>query len=118
MFKVFRISFLLLILFIVSVSTWLSQSRSTDWNNSLWVKVYPINADGSDDASKYIQQLTLDDFQCIVNDFPAPFWPRMAMNWPCAANRLRSRTNVRPGTLTDSCWQESPICVACAMPRG
>jgi hypothetical protein len=65
MFKVFRISFLLLILFIVSVSTWLTQSRSTDWNNSLWVKVYPINADGSDDASKYIQQLTLEDFQSI-----------------------------------------------------
>lgn len=65
MFKVFRISFLLLILFIVSVSTWLTQSRSTDWNNSLWVKVYPINADGSDDASKYIQQLTLEDFRSI-----------------------------------------------------
>ncbi len=65
MFKAFRITVLLLILFIVSVSTWLTQSRSTDWNNSLWVKVYPINADGSDESSRYIQQLKVDDFQSI-----------------------------------------------------
>ena len=47
MFKAVRISILLLILFFVSVSTWLTQSRSTDWNDSLWVKIYPINGDGS-----------------------------------------------------------------------
>ena len=65
MFKVVRISFLLFVLFVVSVSTWLTQSRSTDWNNSLWVKVYPINGDGSAESDKYIQQLTLDDFRSI-----------------------------------------------------
>lgn len=65
MFKAIRISLLLLILFFVAVSTWLTQARSTDWNNSLWVKVYPINADGSDESRNYINSLTADNFRSI-----------------------------------------------------
>ena len=56
---------MLLILLFVSVNTWLTQSRSTDWNNSLYVKIYPINADGSDAAAKYIESLKLRDFENI-----------------------------------------------------
>ena len=65
MFKAIRISLLLLILFFVAVSTWLTQARSTDWNNSLWVKVYPINADGSNESEKYIDSLTVESFNGI-----------------------------------------------------
>ena len=65
MFKAIRISILLFILFFVGVSTWLTQARSTDWGNSLWVKVYPINADGSDASSEYIAGLDTDDFTDI-----------------------------------------------------
>jgi hypothetical protein len=65
MFKAVRIAVLLFILFFVAVSTWLTQARSTDWNNSLWVKVYPINADSSEAASKYIAELKVDDFEGI-----------------------------------------------------
>lgn len=65
MFKAIRIAILLLILFFVAVSTWLNQSRSTDWNNSLWVKIYPINADGSDISRRYIESLTVDGFRSI-----------------------------------------------------
>jgi len=65
MFKAIRIVVLLLILFFVSVSTWLTQARSTDWNNSLWVKIYPINADGSAESRNYIASLEVDDFAAI-----------------------------------------------------
>ena len=65
MFKVVRISILLFVLFFVSVSTWLTQARSTDWNNSLWVKIYPINGDGSEQSAKYIEGLELADFEGI-----------------------------------------------------
>jgi hypothetical protein len=65
MFKAFRISILLFILFFVAVSTWLTQARSTDWNNSLWVKIYPINADGSDEAARFIDNLQVSDFEGI-----------------------------------------------------
>jgi len=65
MFKAVRITVLLFILLIVGVNTWLAQARSTDWNNSLWVKVYPINADGSDLVQDYINGLGTDDFASI-----------------------------------------------------
>jgi len=65
MFKAIRIFLLLLILLFVSVNTWLSQSRSTDWNNSLYVKVYPINGDGSNISDSYIANLELRHFAGI-----------------------------------------------------
>jgi len=65
MFKAVRISILTFVLFFVAVSTWLTQARSTDWNNSLWVKVYPINADSSAASSKYIKSLKVEDFAGI-----------------------------------------------------
>ncbi len=65
MLKAIRISILLLVLLFVAVSQLLTQARSTDWNNSLWVKIYPINADGSDAAANYIAGLDSDDFEGI-----------------------------------------------------
>ncbi|MDH3547379.1 MAG: hypothetical protein OEN22_09780 [Gammaproteobacteria bacterium] len=65
MFKAVRISVLLFVLIFVVVNTWLSQARSTDWNNSLWIKVYPINADGSDTSFRYIESLSTEDFHSI-----------------------------------------------------
>ena len=67
MFKAIRITILLFILFFVSVGTWLTQLRSTDWNNSLWIKLYPINADGSEVVDKYIDRLKVRDFEGIEN---------------------------------------------------
>ena len=65
MFKAVRISILLFILIFVGLSSFLTQARSTDWNNSLWIKVYPINADGSGEASQYITSLKATDFEGI-----------------------------------------------------
>ena len=65
MFKAIRISILLFILLFVALNSWLSQARSTDWNNSLWIKIYPVNADGSDVSAKYIAALNTDVFEQI-----------------------------------------------------
>ena len=65
MFKAIRIAVLLLVLLFVSLSTYLTQARSTDWNNSLYVKVYPINADGSAASSRYIANLNEQTFAGI-----------------------------------------------------
>ncbi|NQV85570.1 MAG: hypothetical protein HQ492_00635 [Woeseiaceae bacterium] len=67
MFKAVRISILLFILLFVGLSAFLTQARSTDWNNSLWIKIYPINADGSAQVSKYIAELASADFEDIEN---------------------------------------------------
>ncbi|MDH3746580.1 MAG: hypothetical protein OER97_00125 [Gammaproteobacteria bacterium] len=65
MFKAIRIGVLLLILFFVATNAWLTKARSTDWDNSLWVKIYPINVDGSDATSRYIERLELRNFEEI-----------------------------------------------------
>lgn len=65
MFKAVRITVLLFILLLVAVNTWLAQARSTDWNNSLWVKIYPINGDGSQASDNYIKTLEPGDFDAI-----------------------------------------------------
>ncbi|NOX70393.1 MAG: hypothetical protein GXP15_14480 [Gammaproteobacteria bacterium] len=65
MFKAIRIGILLFILFFVAVSTLLTQARSTDWDSSLWVKIYPINADGSEVSRGYIDKLEVKDFSGI-----------------------------------------------------
>ena len=64
-FKAIRLAILLFILAFVAIGTWLAQARSTDWNNSLWVKVYPINADGSEVVDRYIANLEVEDFAGI-----------------------------------------------------
>lgn len=76
MFKTVRIALLLFVLFFVAVSTWLTQVRSTDWQDSLWVRLYPINADGSAEAARHIGELELSDFDGIET-----FLEREAGRW-------------------------------------
>jgi hypothetical protein len=65
MFRQVRILVLLLILFVVAMDAWLTRAYSTDWQQSLHVGVYPINADGSDLVDAYIARLDEDDFDGI-----------------------------------------------------
>lgn len=65
MFKAIRITILLLILIVVALNSWLTMARTTDWSESLWVTVYPINADGSSVSRGYQEQLTDSSFQEI-----------------------------------------------------
>ncbi len=69
MLKAVRIGFLLLVLLVVAVNAWLLKARSTDWDNSLWVKIYPINADGHEDTARYIERLSLRTFEVIDTFF-------------------------------------------------
>jgi hypothetical protein len=56
-FRKLRILILLLVLFFVGLQTWLTQLRSTDWQQPLWVVVYPINGDGSSVTAQYINNM-------------------------------------------------------------
>ena len=64
-FKKIRITVLLAILIIVAVDTGLTRLRVASWDHPLRVVVYPINADGSDAAAKYIANLTVSQFDDI-----------------------------------------------------
>ncbi|MDJ0801487.1 MAG: hypothetical protein QNI97_01355 [Desulfobacterales bacterium] len=70
-FKSIRIFVLLLILLVVGLNTFLSGFHATSWDQTLWVGVYPINADGSEAVDQYIARLDEDTFLPIADYFSA-----------------------------------------------
>lgn len=66
-FRTLRITVLLILLFAVAGDAWLTQLRSTDWDEALWVSVYPINADGSAATADYIASLDSDTFAPVAD---------------------------------------------------
>ncbi len=60
-----RIAILLFILFLISMDALLTRLRTTDWDQSLIVVVYPINGDNSSDSAKFIDYITEDTFAPI-----------------------------------------------------
>jgi hypothetical protein len=68
-FRQLRILILLLILFAVAMSTWLTQLRTTDWDRPLTVAIYPINGDGSRQTQDYVAGLSVQDFADIEDFF-------------------------------------------------
>ncbi len=69
MFKRIRIAILLYILAFTALGNFLAAARSTDWDETLWVDVYPINADGSPHTQAYIENLGTTDFERIEKYF-------------------------------------------------
>ena len=56
---------LLYVLAFAAVGNWLASVRTTDWDEPLWVDVYPVNADGSARTQAYIDGLSSRDFDQI-----------------------------------------------------
>lgn len=54
-----------MILLGVALGSWLTSKRSTNWEQRLWIAIYPINADNSHSTQQYIDQLEIQDFQSI-----------------------------------------------------
>jgi hypothetical protein len=54
-----------MVLISVALGSWLTSKRSTNWEQPLWIAIYPINADNSAVTQQYISQLTLQDFTSI-----------------------------------------------------
>jgi hypothetical protein len=67
--KILRISVLLLVLVVVAAGAWLDRKGSTSWKEPLWVGIYPISADGSPAADRYIATLTEATFADIETFF-------------------------------------------------
>ncbi len=67
MLRQLRILALLLLLFGVALTTWQTKMRTTDWDQSLWMVVYPINGDGSKVSQRYIEGLKEAAFTPVEN---------------------------------------------------
>lgn len=60
-----RILILLLVLAFVAADQFYTRTRSTSWERSQWLVIYPVNADGSQASADYIAALRPEDFQPI-----------------------------------------------------
>ena len=69
LFRQLRILFLLFILLLVASDAWLTGSRASDWDDALWVAIYPINADGGHVSGSYISQLDNNVFSPLEKFF-------------------------------------------------
>lgn len=63
--KNLRYLILLLVLLFVAVNEALIKSRSTSWENPLWVRIYAVNGDGRNATEKYIDSLTRNSFAAM-----------------------------------------------------
>jgi len=69
MFRKARIAVLLYIVAFAAIGNYLDAARSTDWNDTLWVDVYPLNADGKATTQAYIDGLRDANFAAIETFF-------------------------------------------------
>jgi hypothetical protein len=70
MWRNVRIAILLLILGIAAYSNWYDRLRTTDWDETLWIGVFPINAAGDATTAQYISNLgveRLSDIEEFIN---------------------------------------------------
>jgi hypothetical protein len=65
MWRTLRIAVLLVVLFAVALGAWFDQHRTTSWQHTVWVGLFPINADGSAVAEQYLARLREPDFAPI-----------------------------------------------------
>ncbi len=64
-FKTIRIIILFTILIFIGLDQWLEKKRITDWEDTLWVVVYPVNGDGSSQSESYIRSLQTETFNSL-----------------------------------------------------
>lgn len=69
LWKTARISLLLLVLFIVGMNTVMTGRWATDWDEPLWVGIYPINGDQKEHITHYIDSLDEEQFRPIADFF-------------------------------------------------
>jgi hypothetical protein len=69
MFKRLRIAVLLYVLLFVAAAQFFAARRSTDWDQTLWVDVYPVNGDGRESTRRYLDNLDAAEFTAIEQFF-------------------------------------------------
>jgi hypothetical protein len=62
MFRYLRIAILLTILVIVAGNQWLTGSRLSSWDRTLWVTIYPVLADPGENVLRYAENLEAESF--------------------------------------------------------
>ncbi len=69
MWRTLRIAVLLTVLLFVAVGAWVDRRRTTDWDSTLWIGVFPIVADSRPATRRYVEGLTDSQFESIATFF-------------------------------------------------
>jgi len=109
-FRGIRITILLVILAMVSLSTWLGIARTTDWDHPLWIVIYPMNGDGSPESRNTISRLDVAHFRPVV-DFMKREGARhgVALDRPVTIDLAPEVKMLPPPTPA---WDENPLSIA------
>jgi hypothetical protein len=67
--RALRIALLSYILVMVAGTAWLTKARSTDWNDTLYMAIYPVNGDRSEPTRRYIAELGAPAFAPVAEFF-------------------------------------------------
>ena len=71
MWRKLRIALLLLVLGIAAYSNWYDRYSTTGWDKTLWIGIFPVNADDGQAGNDYIAALSAEDLADIerfIND--------------------------------------------------
>jgi len=80
--RLIRISVLLAILAFVALGAMVDRLHTTGWDRTLWVGVFPVNADGRESTAAYLSQLESGDFRDVET-----FLAREAQAWGVGLER-------------------------------
>lgn len=69
LWRIIRIVALLFVLATVAQGAWIARGRTTEWNNTVRVTIYPINGDASAVADRYLEKLEAGGFEPIESFF-------------------------------------------------
>jgi hypothetical protein len=61
MWRNVRIAILLFLMALAAYSNWFDRLKTTDWDETLWVGVFPINAAGYAATARYLSGIDVDD---------------------------------------------------------
>jgi hypothetical protein len=65
MWKILRVAALLVVLIVVGGQAWLDHATTTDWDDTLWVGIFPVAADDSAVSERYVRNLSRAEFESI-----------------------------------------------------
>jgi hypothetical protein len=99
-FRIVRIFILLAVLIGVAMGTLATKLRSTSWDESLWVIIFPINGDGSEETARYINSLEGETFESVEE-----YMKEKAKSYDLAQTRP---ITVRMAPIIDKLPPESP----------
>jgi hypothetical protein len=71
MWRKLRIAILLFILAVAVYSNWYDRLSTTDWDETLWIGIFPVNADDGEVGARYIASLSaqdLADVEAFINE--------------------------------------------------